>query len=247
MSIALVNFSSGGAAGGPQASVSSAAQNITQGNSMIVAVRWGGSAVQLSDTAGNKFLAGPSLFGQSTADETWRFWYLNSCIGNASNVVTATLQSGITNTFTTIFVWQISGGPLTPDFQFGNFSGAGSNSAYSSSPFNTRFINEIVLTVGVSTTTANTQTASGGYTMDGNTANNGIGGAHKIFTTPQNGLTASFTQGGSTPWEIYTAGFGVGLPIPKRNKLAAEAATTPMFTGRLYDYVITLEKLWSLP
>lgn len=115
----LVNFAGGGVASGtPQTTTTSVAQSITGGNTIVVAMRWG--AARVSDTAGNTYTPLPFMANPFNVNGTdgAQFWYVTNCLGNAANVVTATMlpTSVGGNTFTWIAVWQISGGPFTPDF-----------------------------------------------------------------------------------------------------------------------------------
>jgi hypothetical protein len=114
----LVNFSAGGAQGGPFATTTSNAQSITTGNTIVVAMRWG--ATKVTDTAGNTYTPTPftaNPYNVSGTDGV-QFWYVTNCIGNAANVVTATMPTTTVggNTYTFMAVWQISGGPFTVDF-----------------------------------------------------------------------------------------------------------------------------------
>jgi hypothetical protein len=114
----LVNFSAGGAQNGPFATTVSNAQNITAGNTIVVCLRWGASKV--TDTAGNTYTPLPFVenpFNVSGTDGA-QFWYVTNCLGNAANVVTATMPTTTVggNTFTFMAVWQVSGGPFTVDF-----------------------------------------------------------------------------------------------------------------------------------
>lgn len=206
----LVNFSAGGQQNGPFTTVTSAAQNITAGNSIVVAMRWGASAV--TDTAGNIYIPLPFLQGEGTATDGCQFWYVNNCKGNAANVVTATLTSGSTNTFTYIAVWQIAGGTLIFDTQIGTIQPSANTLMFSNS-FNTYMANEIVLVAGQSYTALATYTPGTGWTQDGGSslAGNQIASAeHKILTSAQAGMYASMVDSGSTAYQIFACCFGIG-------------------------------------
>jgi hypothetical protein len=115
---ALVNFSSGSQQNGPFTTSSSTAASLTAGNTVVVCMRWGATAV--TDTAGNTYTKLPFVANPFNVSGTdgGQFWYVTNCLGNAANVVTATLPTTTVggNTFTWIAVWQISGGPFTVDF-----------------------------------------------------------------------------------------------------------------------------------
>jgi hypothetical protein len=204
MALTVVNFSSGGTNGGPFTTVASAAQNITAGNSIVVAVRAGmvSGATGVTDTAGNTYTY---LSVMSTgAGDFWQYWYCNNCLGNSSNVVTAGLPAS--SNYTVIAAWQITGGPLTLDTQV---SGIGSSGAtLTTSSFSTAQANEIALVIGLNTTTLTTFGAAGGATLDSSSIASGTAGAeHLIYSSVQTGVTANMTQGLTNNWELFAAIF----------------------------------------
>lgn len=201
----LVNFSAGGSQNGPFATATSAAQNITAGNSIVVAMRWGASAV--TDTAGNTYTQLAFLPGNPGSGDGCQFWYANNVKGNAANVVTATLPAGSLDTFTYIAVWQIAGGPLIFDAQFGNVQTA-ANANMVSSAIVTAYANEIAFVIGQSYTSLRTYTPGTGWTQDGGSslAGNQIASAEHRITT-QSGTSATMTDSGSDPYQMFACAF----------------------------------------
>lgn len=250
MALALVNFSGGGQNNGPFTTVVSPAQNVTSGNSLVVGIRW--IATSVTDNAGNVYQPLPRLPGNpSNLGEGFHFWYANNVKGNASLQVTATFvsTSQALDTFTSIAVWQISGGPLVFDKQIILVAGS-SGTVATTTPFATLYPNSIVCLMDIDTSGLSTYSVSAPLTQDGGSSlggNQTCGAAHVIYTSQQSGATLTMTNSNSGIWQIGGPIFGTGpyVPITYR-KRASIAAAQPMFTGRLFDFFITLEKLWPL-
>lgn len=245
MAISFINFSGGGAQGGPFTTVTSSAQNVTSGNSLVIGLRWGAS--KITDNAGNSYtklplVSWPGSFG-ATLDGA-QFFFCNNCVGNSSLQVTGVLPSGPSDTYTVIGVWQFSGGTLIPD----QILSTQSNSSSSTQSFtaNPHFQQSVVCLIDF-------QDALGTYgvnsplTQDGGTSINAAqiaSASHVIFNNGFQSQTLSMTSSSSVNWFMPGVIFGVNPQIPKRNKLASIDAAPPMFTGRLYAYYITLERLF---
>jgi hypothetical protein len=94
-----------------------------------------------------------------------------------------------------------------------------------------------------------TYSASGGLTLDGGSSINGqsiAGASHQIFNNGFQSQTFTMTSGTSAAWQLAGPVFGIvpQTPPPIRNRRASAAATSPLFTGRLYASYITLERLF---
>lgn len=246
MSISLVNFSSESVQGGPQTTITSAAQNIANGNSIVVGFRW--SATSVTDNAGNTYVPLPHLVGTplSNLGEGYQFWYCNNCIGNAALQVTATLvsTSQALDTYTYMGVWNIAGGPLVLDQYLINGGSSGTTMTYG--PFSTRYQNTIACLLFGSTANLNTCSVNSPLVQDGGSSLQGqqIGSAgHTIYTSMQNsGQTLVATTSVNGNWEIGGPIFGVANPILwKRRKLSALSGGLPAV--RKFSYWITLERL----
>jgi hypothetical protein len=246
MAISLVNFSGGGQTAGPFTTVVSAGQSVANGNTIVVGIRW--SAQSVTDNAGNSYVALPHLPGSGGATgEGLQFFYCNNCVGNPSLVVTATLVSSslAADTYTGICVWNISGGPLTLDQYFINTGGSGSTMTYT--PVNTSYQNSIVCLIGMSTAALTTYTVNAPLVQDGGTSIAGLqimGASHVIYTTMQSAQSLVST-GTNGSWQIGGPIFGIARtspssPIQKKRKSVGAA----LFTGREYNYYITLERLF---
>ncbi len=249
MSLSLVNFSGGSQQGGPFSTVVSAAQSVAGGNSLVVGLRW--SAQEVHDNAGNTYQPLPHLIGNSLTNlgEGFQFFFCNNCVGNSALVVTATLVSTSValDTYTAMGVWNISGGPLILD-SYGISTGSGTVMTYAA-PY-TKYDNTIACILGMSTANLSTNSVTAPLVQDGGTSIAGqqiCGASHAIFTVKQLNQNLVSTSSVNGTWQIGGPIFGVTAQIPPvRRRRAAIAAAPPMFTGRMYDYFITLEKLWPL-
>jgi len=98
MAIARVNESSGTFAGGSSSTVVTPAASLTAGNRCIVSFRWTTSGITITsvvDTAGNTY----TLIRLHASETTTSLavYECNNCLGDASNVITATFSAGATN------------------------------------------------------------------------------------------------------------------------------------------------------
>ncbi len=246
MAISLVNFAGGGQQGGPYTTTVSPAQNVTSGNSIIVGIRW--SAAFFTDNAGNTYTPLPHLVGNpvSNLGEGFQFAYCNNVVGNPNLQVTATMvpTSQALDTYTAIAVWQIAGGTLILDSNL-IATGSGSTQTFSNT---TRYPNSITCLMDIGTSNLANYGANSPLTLDGGTSLGGqqiCGASHIINTTLQSAQSLSMTTSISGTWQLGGPTFGLVPQIPPRYKhKAAIAAAPPMFTGRMYAYYITLERLF---
>jgi len=98
MAIARVNEASGTFGAGPSGTVTTPATSLTAGNRCIVSFRWTTSGItvtSVADTAGNTY----TLIRLHASETTTSIavYECNDCLGDASNVITATFSAGATN------------------------------------------------------------------------------------------------------------------------------------------------------
>src|SRR6266699_109341 len=247
MAISFVNFSGGGVQNGPFTTVVSSAQNVSSGNSLVIGLRWGTTSI--SDNAGNTYRNLTKLLWPNGNLGEGNQWFLcNNCVGNSNLQVTGNLvpTSQALDTYTTIGVWQFSGGTLVYDQ--GIIGNSGSSSTTQTVTVNPHYQQSVVCLIDM-INNLSTYSASGGLTLDGGSSVNGqqiAGASHQIFNNGFQSQTFTMTSGTSAAWQLAGPVFGVvpRTPPPIRNRRASAAATSPLFTGRLYASYITLERLF---
>jgi len=246
MPLTLASFAGGGQQNGPFATVVSAAQNVASGNSIVVGGRWLTTAC--TDNAGNTYIPLGHLIGNpvSNAGEGFDYWYCNNCIGNAALVVTLTFNSNHAqslDTYTSIAVWNISGGPLILDQYLMSTGNSGSVMTYG--PFAPRYPNSIICLTAIATSNLATFTSNAPLTQDGGTSLGGVqiaAASHLISSTIAGAQPLVMNATVSGTWEIGGPIFGAG-PVPLPTKKRVERFGAAQFTGREYAYYITLERL----
>lgn len=246
MPLTLASFAGGGQQGGPFTTIVSAAQNVANGNSLVVGGRW--IATGCTDNAGNTYIPLGHLVGNPTSNlgEGHSFFYCNNCIGNAALVCTIALAStsfGL-DTYTYIGAWNIAGGPLVPS-QYSMSVGSGTVMTFV--PYPTPYPNSITCLLGGSTANLNTCTVNAPLTQDGGSSLGGqqiAAASHVIYTNQQQQsaqpLVSTTSVNGT--WQIGGPVFGTppaALPTKKRVERFGPAT----FTGRQYSYDIALERL----
>jgi hypothetical protein len=111
VALAFVNRAQNTVTSAPLSAVSTSAASHTAGNLLVVYVLFpisgGASSVTLGDTAGNSYTAVGSPYTGVTGN-VMQLFYKANCLGNAANVVTATVDAG-TATYFAISVRQFSG------------------------------------------------------------------------------------------------------------------------------------------
>lgn len=244
--LSLASFAGGGQQGGPFATIVSAAQNVANGNSLVVGSRWLSTAC--TDNAGNTYIPLGHLTGNPTsnAGEGMDYWYCNNVIGNAALVTTITLNANHAvslDTYTFIAVWNVAGGPLILS-QYSISTGSGTVMTYV--PYPTIYQNSITCLTGGSTANLNTNTVNAPLIQDGGSSLGGqqiAGASHVIYSSNQqsNQPLVSTTSVNGT-WQMGGPVFGSG-PIPLPTKKRIERFGPALFTGREYAYYITLERL----
>ncbi len=246
MAISLVNFSGGSQQGGPYTTVVSAAQNVANGNTLVAGFRW--LATSVTDNAGNTWQPLPRLPGVpvSNLGEGFQFYWCNNCVGNSGLVVTANLvpTSQAIDTYTAMGVWNIAGGPLVLDQYLIGTGNSCTTMTYG--PFSTRYQNTIACLLGMSTTNLNTESVNAPLIQDGGTSIAGqqiAGAAHTIYTAMQSSQSLVMTTSVNGTWQIGGPIFGLANSTPIQKKRKSVAAAPPAFTGRMYNYYITLERM----
>jgi len=243
MSISFVNFSGGGQPAGPFTSATTAAQSVASGNSLVVGSRY--PAASISDTAGNTYRPlGFTAWNFGGTNDGFQWYVCNNCVGKSNLQVTITLSGTGSDTYTAVGAWQFSGGPLVFDQMA--IGQSGSNSNTQSVVVNPHYVQGTICLM----TIVNALTTFGvnaPLIQDGGTsiAGNSIAGAeHAIFSSGFTQQTLSTTSGSSAAWFIGGPVFQSTPQIPTLYKRRIQEAA--LFTGREFDYFITLEKLWPL-
>jgi hypothetical protein len=247
MAISLVNFSSGAQQGGPFTTITSVAQNVSSGNTLVAAIRW--IATNFTDNAGNRWNLLPALPGNplSNLGEGLQFAYCNNCVGNSALQVTATFvsTSQALDTYNSIAVWQIGGGPLTIDSYSISSASTGSTQTYTQQY--TKYPNTITCLFDIATSNLATYGVNSPLTQDGGTSLQGqqiSSASHVINTALQPNTSYSMTSSINGSWEIAGLTLGLANSTPSWRKRKSAGATSPLFTGRLYASYITLERLF---
>lgn len=247
MPLSVASFGGGGQQGGPFTTVVSAAQNVANGNSIVVGLRW--SATTCTDNAGNAYTPIGHLIGNPTSNLGEGFFYFlcNNCIGNAALVCTATLvsTSSALDTYTAIAAWNIAGGPLILSQFSINVGTTGQTMTYL--PYPTPYPNSITCLMGMSTANLNTCSVNSPLTQDGGTSLGGqqiCGASHVIYTNQQQQSVQPLisTTSVSGNWQIGGPVFGTppaSLPTKKR----IQRMGAGLFTGREFSYDIAIERM----
>jgi hypothetical protein len=175
--------------------VAAPAQSNTTGNLLVVFINFTDvsnviNVTGIADTAGNTYTPG-TRFNSGSNNGTSQMWYAKNIVGNASNVVTATLSAS--TTFRSPLVSEYSGlDTSTPlDVEIAPRAQA-SSTTLTSSTFTTVPNDMVVMMVASSPPF----TPGSGYAMRGfNTtpAGNYAGSEDQHFATAQTGVTAIFT------------------------------------------------------
>lgn len=146
-------------------SIASAAQAHTAGRTLVVFVRHEGAATSLSiaDTAGNTYTPG-TYRSHANGDLNGQMFYVENCLGNASNVVTVTL--GAARTWRGISVYEISG--LLASGAFVDEDWGQASAATSAVAGSTNVENGIIVVGPTMYGTATTWGIAAGYTLNKN-------------------------------------------------------------------------------
>ncbi len=134
MALAFVNRDQNTPAFSAASSASTAGISHSAGNLLVVYCFFtngsGASSITLGDTAGNSYTAIGSPFTGITGN-TMQLHYKANCLGNASNVVTATVDAGTSGVFA-LSVRQFSGAATTSVLEASPASANGTGTAASS-------------------------------------------------------------------------------------------------------------------
>lgn len=219
---ALVQTSSGQAAANGL-TVATNAISTTSKNTLIATVRWGGAGdttCTLTDTAGNTWT---SLGHLNHADATLNvaLYVANSIVGNAANVVTATL--GNNRTLKGIVVDEWSGLDASAFLLKQTNSATAATSLALASAININTAGVLIVAGAWGASEATVTAGGSGYTLSSPT--NFQSEAYKVFGAPAAAETPSFTVGTSADLLIYAAFFQA-----KQGGSAVDSATA---TGAL--------------
>lgn len=187
------------------ATVATTAFAATTGNFIFVAVRWySGDGVAVSDTAGNTYVQiDPVNTGTGTYMASF---YVKNIIGNASNVVTATLTNG---GHAAIYAAQYSGLSTTAPLDAHSTGFNASGTSVSTGTFTTTVANEVMVAVAMNGEAGSSPTAGSGYTLRNTDTTEGASALEdQIVTSIQTSVTASMSGSGSaSEWLIVAATF----------------------------------------
>lgn len=223
-------------AGGPGATGASTAAtpsyNQTAGH-LIVAVTKAGVAgsqycTSLTDTAGNTYVRifTTNCSGQGTDSGTYvnptgkgggatdidclQMWYCANCVGNASNVLTATFNTNVT--YSGVAAWDVTGADTldTASVSMNQFNTA-TGTSYNIDLTTTQE-NEVVLVYGQSNYGGSgTYSAGSGFTLNGAWPNQSGACAYKIQDAVRSSERITpLTSTNSTTWSVMCVGFYKG-------------------------------------
>lgn len=189
MAIAFVNGTAtffGGVVSNTSVSV---AFNLVSGNTVVISLRNTTVGVlSVTDTAGNIYrFAGIANLVNNTLQEVW---YCTNCVGNAANVITATLNSNEVNRG--IAVVQFSGlATISPlDVLLNKVKSAGSANV-TSDAFTTGVANSVVIACGNIGATGSNWTPDTGYTEAIEDASSVQEIQYQIFSAIQTAVTVT--------------------------------------------------------
>ena len=217
--VAFVSSSTGNSGGSSVSSQATASLSITTGNFIAVIIGWYGTLTSVStvtDTAGNTYYQCTGCYSQYNNYPAEDIWYAYNITGNASNVVTVTLNSA--SQYFIVTQAQYSGVATTSPFQAGS-GGNGTGTTATTGSFNPTNVGLCIGSPYVASGPA--LTAGSGYTLRG-------GGAWEDnVSCPSGSQTTSVTWSGSNFWALGGASFSTALTLTSVtiNKATINAAT----------------------
>lgn len=166
--------------------------------------------VAFTDTAGNTYTLRP--LSTVSGSFPMQVGYCLSATANASNVVQAVISGSTSPGFSAMYVWSIPITGSAPSFDVDSYGHSSGSSNLPLTPsFSTTGTDEIALAMGSNVNSGITYTAGSGYTLDNASFSSGFAGSeHQLFSSTQSGITAGFTQSGSSGWVIAVAAFKAG-------------------------------------
>ncbi|HEX9059156.1 MAG TPA: hypothetical protein VF941_03160 [Clostridia bacterium] len=213
MAISLVNKAIGQSTPAGNSVPTSAGINVTAGNLLVVGARASanGATITPSDTAGNTFVSIGTLTDNTGLGDL-QVWYVKNCLGNASDIFTATWNQTPSNR--SIIALQYSGidttAPLDATPTIVNLTGT--NSSATTGAFSTVNANELIVgflawdngtaasvgLIGGATPTLEEDTAS---------ASTGLAAEDLIVSSIQTNITAAMGTNGSGDLIFLVASF----------------------------------------
>lgn len=206
MGLAVVNTASGGGAGSTLAPISGVFSSTT-GNMLVAHVRSGSDITSVKNAAGVSFTPGLPQFANGT---NFQFFYLPNITGNASDSVVANLAGA--TTFTSIYVWEISGADPSSPYDIEAFASGLSATTAITGAYSTSQADEIILGVADANAINETFAAQAGYSLDSNgfplgAGNLYSGSEHLIVSSIQTNITTSMTYNSAATWQMHAIAF----------------------------------------
>jgi hypothetical protein len=250
MALSVPTKSGGGTASLFAGSISAAAQNVTAGNLLVVAVSIYGTYLDssincidaITDTAGNKYTLIPDSvqFPYATGDVGIAFYYCTNCLGNAANVIKAHFNHVVQ--YTTIYAWQIAGADTVNPFDsVGKNAAASPGSTFNTNAFSTANADTVICLMGAQVGASANGGASSGFTLDDHSitpAQTSVA-THGIFSSVQSGITPGFTNASGTYAAVVAVAFKIQNPYTLSGNIGVAGATVS-YSGTDSGSVISL-------
>ncbi|HZR27905.1 MAG TPA: hypothetical protein VFA71_03925 [Terriglobales bacterium] len=185
--------------------IATAAASATAGNHIVVGITWADTTStvnKVQDTAGNTYTEADAtcLKHSATATQSTDIWLATNITGNASNVVTATFQTGQTPTFRRISIEQYSttnSGSITFDHCG---TGDGNGGSMTLSTFNTSQASEVDFAFYSTGNNGNPWTAGTNYTLRQTGTSGDSQTEDWIMSATQTGVAAPITATSPGTW-----------------------------------------------
>jgi hypothetical protein len=215
VALAFINRDQNTVTATPTTTAATAGITHTAGNLLVAfaffANNTGASSVTLSDTAGNSYTGvGSPYIG--LANSVSQLFYAKNCLGNASNVVTSTLNAG-NSAYMALSVRQFSGAETGTVLEASPASASGTGTAIDSGSVTVTAASAIIMAGIFAVTNAGFAPGSG-YTLDAFAADPAAGeffaDEYKIVTASE-AATATIT---AAQWEIVAAAFKIASSPP---------------------------------
>jgi hypothetical protein len=219
--------------------VSSSSFSLSAGNHVVVFLRYDGgtTTATISDTAGNTFEAMPVVGPASTL--RGQMFYCFDALGDASNVVTATLGAG--RTFVHLHVMQFSGDtPTGVDFGFDQIAAGAGNTTFLRipEPGITFGENSILVSaealLGNDSTRVFADTSGGTWVNVSNPAYSRTQAAYSVRSAGESNTLTSYTGNNATSSRLFmTLALDSGVNVPGDDTVArvTQSATEVLMTN----------------
>jgi hypothetical protein len=216
VALAFINRDQNTVTATPTTTAATAGITHTAGNLLVAyaffANNTGASSVTLSDTAGNSYTGvGSPYIG--IANNVMQLFYAKNCLGNASNVVTSTVDAG-NSAYMAISVRQFSGAETGTVLEASPASATGTGTAIDSGSVTVTASSAIIM-AGIFAATNAGFAAGSGYSLDAFApppTDDGqyFADEYKIVTASES-ATATITL---AQWEIVAAAFKIATSPP---------------------------------